>query len=148
MSRSSLLDWIQSNGLTPNHSKAKLLCPPELQLLGTWFVFIIVPHQPREHPVFKSILFWSHNLHLQIRESPTWLHLYPATSSPFKQHIYTSSILPKLDYCSTVWDRHVKKNVNALDQFAGRALQLDSRFSMSKNTENQCTSRLWQSQFI
>ena len=47
---------------------------------------------------------------------------------PFTRKIYSSVILPKLDYCCSVWDPHLKKDKQALDKvhkvqkFAGRVV--------------------------
>ena len=45
-----------------------------------------------------------------------------------RHKIYTSVILPKLDYCCSVWDPHLNKNKQELDKvqkFAGRVITHD-----------------------
>jgi len=43
----------------------------------------------------------------------------------YPQSIYHSMILPKLDYCSAIWDLHHPNDITALDRvqrFAGRVI--------------------------
>ena len=54
-------------------------------------------------------------IHLKLHHAPTTVCL----------KIFTSVVLPKLEYCCAVWDPHLKKDISALEsvqKFAGRVI--------------------------
>ena len=129
----AILDWIREHGLTPNHAKTKLLTvtrsrqpiPTNLKIEG----HIIPPSTSVKYlgVTLSSKLTWSEHvttickaakkqiglIHRQLHQAPV----------DVRRKIVQTTILPKLEYCSAVWDPHQKQDIAKLDsvhRFAGR----------------------------
>ena len=130
-----ITDWIHKQGLTPNHqktlylpiSRSKIRTAPVIHLNGH-------PLSPCLSVKYLGVtltsnLSWSQHIdtiskatkrllgrvHRNFRDAPNHL----------RHRIYTSTILPKLDYCSAVWDPHHQthsKRLENVQKFAGRVI--------------------------
>ena len=114
----TILQWISSHGLSPNQSKTKLLIitrsrqpmPVHLEVAG---------HQILPSPTVKylgvilsSNLTWSDHINTTCKAAKRQiglvyrqLHLAPPE---VRLKVINSTILPKLEYCSAIWDPHLK----------------------------------------
>ena len=124
---------ISSHGLTPNHTKTKLLTvtrsrqpiPTHLKVEG---------HDIFPSPSIKYLgvilspkLTWSEHINFTCKSAKRHiglihrqLHQAPAE---VRLKFINTTILPKLEYCSAVWDPHHKQDIASLDgvqKFAGR----------------------------
>ncbi len=129
----SILEWIREHGLTPNHAKTKLLTvtrsrkpvPTNLNIGG---------HNISPSPSVKylgitlsSQLTWSEHVTTICKAAKRQIglihrQLHQAPVDVCRKIVHTA-ILPKLEYCSAVWDPHHKHDIAKLDsvqRFAGR----------------------------
>ena len=111
------------------HSKTQLLLisctkrAPNTSLI--LFGHVIPQHlseAPRRYHHFQPILVPPRWKHMLSRQAPTWpkLHHAPTTA---RRKIFKSVVIPTLEYCCTVWDSHLKKDISALEsvqKFVGR----------------------------
>ena len=120
-----------SHGLSPNHSKTQLLLisrskrAPKTSL--TLSEHTISPRHlsevPRRHHHVRPILVSTRWYHMLSCQTPTWP--YPSETTSVHRKIFTSIVLPKLEYCCAVWDPHLKKDISALEsvqKFSGRVI--------------------------
>ena len=130
-----IFEWIRCQGLSPNYAKTQLLpvsrsrCkfPISLTLNG--------------HPIpscdtvkylgvtLSSSFSWADHIQSTCKAARRKLGLVHRTfhmAPPQVRHtIYRSAILPKLDYCSAVWDPHQechKTELEKVQKFAGRII--------------------------
>ena len=123
----TILEWITSHGLVPNHNKTKLLSvtrskkpfPTKLNIGG-----VPSPSVKYLGVTLTAKLTWSEHISLtrksakrQVSLIHRMLHQAPPEVS------LNTTILPKLEYCSAVWDPHLKQDIASLhsvQKFAGR----------------------------
>ena len=131
----SILEWVSSHGLVPNHAKTKLLnvtrsrhpistnlkidrvnIPPSpcMKYLG---VTLSAKFMWSDHvsAICKSSKRQIGLIHRQLHQAP----------SEMRRRIVNSTIQPKLEYCCTIWDPHLKQDIANLDnvqKFAGRVV--------------------------
>ena len=131
----SILEWITSHGLSPNHSKTQLLLisrskrAPKISL--TLSEHTISPSTSVKYLgiTITSDLSWSQHVGITCSAAKRQLglihrRLHHAPTS-VRRKIFTSVVLPKLEYCCAVWDPHLKKDISALEsvqKFAGRVI--------------------------
>ena len=134
----SVLNWIYQNGLSPNHSKTKLLNITRSRQATTLNI-VVDGHQVHESEsvvylgvTLNSTLTWTTHINKTCRAATRSLGMIHRKLYSAPQHvrhkIYTSVVLPKLDYCCSVWDPHLIKNKQELDKvqkFAGRVITHD-----------------------
>ena len=129
----TILEWITSHGLVPNHSKTKLLSvtrskkpfPTKINIGGV----DILPSPSVKYlgVILTAKLTWSEHISLTCKSAKRqvglihrMLHQAPPE---VRLKITNTTILPKLEYCSAVWDPHLKQDIASLDsvqKFAGR----------------------------
>ena len=130
-----ILHWIRDQGLIPNHSKTVLLRVTRSKNVPTVNISIDShPHSRSESVkylgvILSSNLTWSKHINTICKTAKCHLgliHRKLHQASPQARHtIYRSTILPKLDYCCSVWDPHHSNDIAALDRvqrFAGRVI--------------------------
>ena len=131
----SILEWVSSHGLVPNHAKTKLLnvtrsrhsistnlkiervnIPPSpcMKYLG---VTLSAKFMWSDHvsAICKSSKRQIGLIHRQLHQAP----------SEMRRRIVNSTIQPKLEYCCAIWDPHLKQDIANLDnvqKFAGRVV--------------------------
>ena len=127
--------WIRRLGLTPNHLKTQYLpitrstktLPLRLSLDG----HTITPSTSVKYlgVTISANLSWSEHIHkisITAKQLTGRLHRCFRDAPPHLRHcIYQTTILPKLDYCSAIWDPHLIKDKNKLEgiqKFAGRVI--------------------------
>ena len=130
-----ILQWFRDHGLTPNHSKTKLLQVTRSKTAPE------VPISIDDYPLspsntvkylgvtLSSNLSWSDHINSVCKTAKRHLglvHRKLHQASPRVRHaIYCSTILPKLDYCCAVWDPHYstdKTALNRVQRFASRVI--------------------------
>ena len=127
--------WMASNGLTPNLKKTQLL--PISRARSPPIIRINLNHHPIAQcnsvkylgVTISSDLSWKEHVTMTCKKAKQQLglihrslHQSPAS---VKHQIYKAAILPKLEYCSSVWDTHHSSLVLALEnvqKFAGRII--------------------------
>ena len=150
----AILKWIREHGLTPNHTKTKLLTisrsrrpiSTNLKIEGH-----IIPPSPSVKYLgvtLSSNLTWSEHItniskaaKKQIGLVHRQLHQAPVD---VRRKIVHTTILPKLEYCSAVWDPHQKQDIARLDsvqRFAGRMVL----HNWTINTDKLLTTLGWTS---
>ena len=139
----SILQWIKSHGLRPNHSKTQLLTitrsrqpvPIHLKVEGHQ----IPPSQAVKYlgVTLSSRLTWSDHINSTCKAAKRQIGLihrqFHQAPPEVRLKVINSTILPKLEYCAAVWDPHLKKDIANLDnvqKFAGRTVTRN--WSMSK----------------
>ena len=130
-----ILSWMDTHGLTPNHSKTKLL--PIIRTKRPLSINIFMGSHPI--PPCKSVkylgvaissnLTWSEHIKSTCKKAKQWLgfiHRHLSQSPPnVRDRIYCAIVLPKLEYCCAVWDPHYVSDIDALEsvqKFAGRVI--------------------------
>ena len=129
----SILNWVTQHGLSPNHSKTKLLSisrsrnAPPINLIIAGHIISPSPTVKYLGITLSSSLTWSDHVKSickiakrQLGIIHRKLHHAPPE---VRCQIINSTILPKLDYCCAVWDPHHKQDILSLDsvqKFAGR----------------------------
>ena len=131
----SILEWISSHGLVPNHSKTKLLSvtrsrqpfPTNLKITGVDILpspcvkYLVVTLSAKftwtDHvsAICKSSKKQLGLIHRQLHQAPPEV----------RRKIVNATIQPKLEYCCAVWDPHLKQDIASLDsvqKFAGRVV--------------------------
>ena len=139
----SILQWIKSHGLRPNHSKTQLLTitrsrqpvPIHLKVEGHQ----IPPSQAVKYlgVTLSSRLTWSDHINSTCKAAKRQIGLihrqFHQAPPEVRLKVINSIILPKLEYCAAVWDPHLKKDIANLDnvqKFAG--ITVTRNWSMSK----------------
>ena len=126
---------LESRGLTPNHSKTKLLSITRSRHP------IPIKVQVEDHPrlpsptvkylgvILSSKLTWSDHISSMCKTAKRQVGLFHRqfhhAPPELRLKIFNTTILPKLEYCSAVWDPHLKKDIASLDsiqRFAGRTI--------------------------
>ena len=125
-----ILFWMQSHGLTANHSKTNLLSITRSRRT------IPVNISVNNHLIFPcdSVKY----LGVTINHDLKWSSHIKNTCKKAKQHLgfihrrfhqsppqIRNQVLPKLDYCSTVWDPHSSTDINRMEnvqKFAGKVI--------------------------
>ena len=139
-----ILDWIKSNGLTPNHSKTQLL-PITRSKRPLPFQISVDNHvvYPSKSVKYLGVtishnLTWSEHIRLTCKSAKRNLglirHQFNHAPSSVHHKIYNSVILPKLEYCAAVWDPYFATNKSSLEnvqKFAGKIItnQWNSSYS-------------------
>lgn len=84
----------------------------------------------------SSNLSWSDHIRATCKTTKCHLglihHKFHQAPAKLRHQIYRSTILPKLEYCSAVWDPHLVKDIQALEsvhKFAGRIILNDWKLS-------------------
>ena len=130
-----VLFWMKSNGLTPNYSKTQLLPITRSRKAPTLNIYINGERiQPCESVKYLGVtisanLSWSQHIALTCRKAKQHLGLIHRKlhQSPdlIRHQIYRAAVLPKLEYCASVWDPHHLKDNNAIEnvqKFAARVI--------------------------
>ena len=130
-----ILDWIKSNGLTPNHSKTQLLPitrskrPLPFQISEDNHV--VYPSKSVKYlgVTISDNLTWSEHIRLTCKSAKCNLGLicHQFNHAPPHVHhkIYKRVILPKLEYCAAVWDPYFttdKSSLENVQKFAGKII--------------------------
>ena len=78
-------------------------------------IILQVSEIPRCHNLIKPHLVRAYRLNVQEGQTPPGTT--PSQSLPFAttHQIYQSAILPKLEYCSSVWDPHYQTEIDTLE---------------------------------
>ena len=131
----SILSWINSHGMSPNHSKTKLLVLSRSKHPLKFDLFVkghLIPPSPFVRYLGVTLsadLSWSKHIQSVCKSAKHHLglihHQLHKVPSKVRHQIYRSCIIPKLDYCCAVWDPHLQKDKHALDnvqKFAGRVV--------------------------
>ena len=131
----TILSWIKSHGLTPNHSKTKLLTitrsrqPIPISVHVEDHLISPSPSVKYLGVTLSSKLTWSDHINNTCKAAKRQIGLihrqFHQAPSELRLKIYNTTILPKLEYCSAVWDPHLKKDIASLDsvqKFAGRTI--------------------------
>ena len=130
-----ILSWMDTHGLTPNHSKTQLL--PITRTKRPLSINIYMGSHPI--PPCKSVkylgvtissnLTWSEHIKSTCKKAKQrlgFIHYHLSQSPPNVCHwIYRATVLPKLEYCCAVWDPHYVLDIDALEsvqKFAGRVI--------------------------
>lgn len=127
--------WMASNGLTPNLKKTQLLpisrarSPPTIRINLNGHPVAQCKSVKYLGVTISSDLLWKEHVTMTCKKAKQQLgfihrqlHQSPAS---VKHQIYKAAILPKLEYCSSVWDPHHSSLVTALEnvqKFAGRII--------------------------
>ena len=121
-----VLSWMKSNGLTPNYSKTQFLPITRSRKAPTIYVLINGERiQPCNSVKYLGVtisanLSWSQHISLTCRKAKQHLGLIhrKLNQSPglIRHQIYRAAVLPKLEYCASVWDPHHLKDINAVDR--------------------------------
>ena len=130
-----ILHWMKSNGLEPNVTKTKLLvlsrARSQLQVDINTYGHPILPSDTVKYlgVVLRSDLKWSSHIEATSKKAKQHLGLIHRTlhqePSRVRYQIYRTVTLPKLDYCGAVWDPHLQKDINMLEdvhKFAARII--------------------------
>ena len=130
-----ILNWIKSNGLMPNSAKTQVL--PVTCSREPLDVNIVIDNHPIPTSssvkylgvILSSDLTWSKHIERTCKKANRSLGLlhrkFSQAQPSLRKKIFRSVILPQLDYCSSVWDPHLKKDISALDKvqkFAARVV--------------------------
>ena len=130
--------WIEDHGLHTNHPKTQFLpishakSPPNLSIS-------LNGHQIRPCTDVKylgvtitSNLSWSQHISNLTKSTKRVLgrihRNYHGAPAHLRHKIYQTTILPKLDYCSSVWDPHQNtyiSNLEKVQQFASKIITQD-----------------------
>ena len=125
----TILQWISSRGLSPNQSKTKLLIitrsrqPMSVHLEVAGHQILPSPTVKYLGVILSSNLTWSDHINTTCKAAKRQiglvyrqLHLAPPE---VRLKVINSTILPKLEYCSAIWDpdlntrqRNIKLRVN------------------------------------
>ena len=128
-----ILSWMASHGLTPNHTKTQLL--PITRSTNPLSITISV-NGHRISPcssvkylgvTISSNLSWSKHINSVCKTSkrhPGFINRQFKNSPPnIRALLYRTAILPKLEYCCSVWDPHLSTDIRSLEnvqKFASR----------------------------
>ena len=82
--------------------------------------------------IFSSNLSWSDHINAIVHKGYSTLHLlcraFPSTTPvKAKKLLFTSSILPKLTYCSPIWRPYLIKDIVMLERIQKRATKYDRK---------------------
>ena len=131
----SILEWVSSHGLVPNHAKTKLLnvtrfrhpISTNLKIDG-----VDIPPSPCMKCLGVTLsakFMWSDHVNAICKSSKRQIgliHRQLHQASPeVRRRIVNSTIQPKLEYCCAIWDPHLKQDIANLDnvqKFAGRVV--------------------------
>ena len=121
----TILQWIMSHGLTPNHSKTKLLNitgsrqPVSIHLKIEGHQILPSPTVRYLGVTLSSNLTWSDHINSTCKAAKQQIGLihrqFHQAPPEVRLKVINSAILPKLEYCSAVWDPHLKKDIASLD---------------------------------
>ena len=130
-----ILPWMDTYGLTPNHSKTQLLPITCTKRPLSINIFMgshpILPCKSVKYlgVTISSNLTWSEHIkstRKKAKQRLGFIHRYLSQSPPNVRHqIYHATVLPKLEYCCAVWDPHYVSDIDALEnvqKFAGRVI--------------------------
>ena len=125
--------WMQSHGLTANHSKTKLLTITRSTRTIPMNIDInnhrISPCDTVKYlgVTINNDLKWAchiHNTCKKAKQHLGFIHRKFHKSPPqIRNQIYRTAVLPKLDYCGAVWDPHHHTDIKKLEsvqKFAGK----------------------------
>ena len=125
--------WMQSHGLTANHSKTKLLTITRSTRTIPMNIDInnhrISPCDTVKYlgVTVNNDLKWAchiHNTCKKAKQHLGFIHRKFHKSPPqIRNQIYRTAVLPKLDYCGAVWDPHHHTDIKKLEsvqKFAGK----------------------------
>ena len=113
----SILEWVSSHGLVPNHNKTKLLnvtrsrhpISTNLRING-----VDIPPSPRVKYLGVTLsanLMWSDHVSTICKSSKRQIGLIHRqlhqAPSEVRRKIVNSTIQPKLEYCCAIWDPHL-----------------------------------------
>ena len=130
-----ILLWMKTNGLTPNVAKTNLLVLSRSRTQVQVNVNTDGHHIPPSDTVkylgvvLRSDLKWSSHIEETSKKAKQHLGLIHRTlhQAPprVRCQIYRSVTIPRLDYCGAVWDPHLSKDIQALEnvhKFAARVI--------------------------
>ena len=135
---SLISDWIQQHGLHINHLKTQLLpisrCKNIPPLSITVIGHVIPPSSEVKYlgVTLTSSLSWNQHISNVTKATKQLLgrvhRKFRGAPRHLRHKIYQTTVLPKLDYCSSVWDPHQQSCINQLEQvqkFAGKVIMQD-----------------------
>ena len=130
-----ILSLISSSGLSPNVSKTKFLLVSKSRNVLLMDVEVgshsLPPCESVKYlgVILSSDLSWSEHIRSTCKMANRQLgliHRKLGNASPRVRHaIFQSTILPRLDYCCAVWDPHLRKDIEELNnthKFAARII--------------------------
>ena len=148
-----VIKWMSSQGLTPNHTKTQLL--PITRSTNPLHIMITI----NGHPIapsssvkylgvtISSNLSWSEHIASTCKKAKRqlgFIHRRFCQSPPqVRGKLYRATVLPKLEYCSAVWDPHKLTDIAKLEDVQKFAARITTR--MWKADYDSLTSTLsWQ----
>ena len=129
-----ILSWMDSHGLTPNHSKTLLPItrtkrPLSINISMGSHPILLCKSVKYLGVTISSNLTWSEHIKSTCKKAKQrlgFIHRHLSQSPPNVRHrIYRATVLPKLEYCCAVWDPHYVSDIDALEsvqKFAGRVI--------------------------
>ena len=137
----SLCSWISTNYLTLNlanccymvFSKKHQLTLPDSELhIGDSHALVRVSHYKYLGLNFSADLSWSHHIDLICRKTRKLIgmlyrNFYQFSSPSVMAKLYKPLIRPHLEYACTIWDPHLRKDIQALENVQKFALRVCSK---------------------
>ena len=146
--------WISSSGLAINPSKSTLLIISRQRIkpaVSIWINSTLVPCSNNVTYLgvtISSDLRWNEHVLNTCKSAKQKLGLlyrnFHQADRHTLCHLYKTLVLPKLDYCSSIWDPHTVTSINNLESVQAFAAKLCTK-SWSARSSNLISSLHWPS---